>query len=1027
MQNRFGRSCARTATGRTVATAVTVALGAGLVTAVAPAATAAPAAPAAPVAPQQSGAASAEAVLPPLSRYLPREVVLTEAGATGYLAREEGRGKDHKWFDRATGEVRDISADLGQRRGHSGLRDQEDLAADGTVTVTVTDLATGGDTVYRLPQGALYSGAHTADSIVVHRVNTEGTAVSMSVLRRAADGTTEERPVTGLPAVNEADVDSYEAEQTGYAAVIGIRENGTITDYVLDYRTARLAKLPPSPSGGYRRLGEHHVITDFDPWRKQVTTLDLRTPNAAPIITKLPDPVGAERAYGGIAVVGDTIVLSRQLEVHAKPHVRGARLYAIPIDNSGETRELIRYAAEHLVPAPDGSVLVAAGTSGADWAVRRIAAGADGTVGLSTVRAVPQMNAEIQGLALGGDRLSYFAHSTTDLPALYQHDLSGSGTPVIGEQRLVYRSTQALQGDLHSLGDGRSAFVTSAGLHVPNGDTSLAWVDVAAPARITETTGRYSVLTGGDGRQYIGDVRMHYADNVALKRANTAASVWGTTLWTPGKTAGNVVPYDLKTKKTGAELKLGSGCVPNDLQAVGRWLYWACGTTKAGVLDRTTGRTVPVAPGGRARLGDGFVARQDGDQLRLTDLHTGGTAPFATLPPNSKWTVDKFGGHVAYASTDQGIRIKPVDVERAPVTVIESEIDGQADFYGDPAYVDRRWNGRWQLSRPAATWSITIKDAAGATVPTLPQAGVRRSGAQLDIDWDGKDAAGRTVRNGSYWWWLTVDGKTYDSGKFTVRGGKDVPRDFNGDGLPELVTRTGGDLVAHQNLTKAASGGAVQKVSKGWKNINAVVPMGAVNNGRCDGLVVRTTAGELWRYERGLCETLPDPATPRVRIGWGFGAFDTLLPAGDLTGDGRGDLLARKPDGTLSLYPTTAQGTLASPVRLPGSFKGLTLIAPGDVTGDGHADLLARDGGGELWRFNGTGKSALGAKTLVAKDWHATHTSFAGVGDLNGDTRQDLLSRDTSGRLWQHLGTGTGTFGAPTQVGTGWQKYTSLH
>ncbi|MFE0426096.1 FG-GAP-like repeat-containing protein [Streptomyces sp. NPDC058953] len=1024
MQNRSGRF--RTAPRRTVATAVTVALGAGLVTAVAPAA--------ATAAPQQTGGSSAEAVLPPQPRYLPREVVLGEAGPTGYLARQEGHGKGRKWIDYATGAVRDVPEDQDRRRGHSGLRDDETLAPDGTVTVTVTDLATGRHTVYQVPQGALYSGAHTADSIVVHRVDSTGTAVSMSILRRAADGTTEERPVTGLPAVNEADVDSYEAEQTAYAAVVGVRESGTIVNYALDYRTARLTKLPPNTFGGLYRLGQHHVITSFDPWQRLVTTFDLRDPNAVPVTTKLPEPVGAERPNGGIAVVGDTIVLSRQLDSYARAHVPGARLYAIPIGSTtGTGRELIRYAAEHLIPAPDGSVLVAAGTSAKDWAIRRITAGPDstdgtggtGAVGLTTVHAVPQVNTPIQGLALGGGRLSYFAHSTTDLPALYQHDLSGSGTPAIGAQELVYRSTQALQGDVHSLGDGRSAFATSAGLHVPNGDKSLAWVDVPLPVRITETTGRYSVLTGGDGRQYIGDVRKHYADNVALKRASTAASVWGTTLWTPGRTAGNVVAYDLKTQKSAAELKLGSGCVPNDLQAVGRWLYWACGTTKAGVVDRTTGKNISVAAGGRARLGDGFVVRQDGDQLRLTNLHTGGTTPFATVPASGKWTVDKFGGQVAYTDADQAIRIKPVDVPRSPVAVIESETDSSVNTA--PGAEDPKWNSRWQLSRPATTWSITIKDAAGSTVRTLTQADVRRSGAQLEVAWDGKDAAGRTVRNGSYWWWLAVDGKTHGSGKLTAHGGKDVPRDFNGDGLPELVTRTGGDLVSHQNLTKAAAGGAVQKVSKGWKNINAVVPMGAMNSVWCDSLVVRNTAGELWRHESDGCGTLPGPASSKTRIGWGFGIFDTLLPAGDLTGDGRGDLLARKPDGSLSLYATTRTGTLAAPVRIPGSFKGLTLIAPGDLTGEGHADLLARDGGGELWRFNGTGKSALAAKTLVAKDWHPTHTSFAGIGDLNGDDRADLLSRDTSGRLWQHLGTGTGTLSAPTQAGTGWQRYTSLH
>ncbi|MGV9313993.1 FG-GAP-like repeat-containing protein [Streptomyces sp. NPDC003691] len=1012
MQHHYGRS--RTAIRRPVAVAVTVALGAGLVTAVAPAAAVTVAPATTPQAPQANTAG--EAVLPLQDRLTPRRVKLHEAGATGYAAEVEGSGT-RLWTDYATGETRPID----NAWGHSGLRSLLTTGEDGTQTVTITDLATDGKTVYTLPQGAFYSQAHTRGAIVVYRKNAEGVVTSLSILRRAADGTTTETPVTGVPE-NSTSLSSHPLGQTEYAATINARKS-TNEYWHLDYTTARLTKRPGRWVGN--QPGLHQVITDFDLAGNTVTTFDLRNPDAAPVVTVIPALYGPEERSGAVAVVGDTILVSRAIDLYTKPPVLGGKLYAVPIGNTGETRELLPYAVDRLATAPDGSVLVTGGSSPKDWAVRRVSAAEDGSLRLTTVRQIPAMPATVDSLALGGGRLSYVAQTEREQwRTLHSHDLTGSGTPVFGPRDKGYESRNPIGGELHSLGDGRSAFVTSTGVHVPNPDGRLTSVDVPRPATLREAGGRYLVLTGGENRQHIRDVYPNEADSAALNLDTTAASVWGTTLWTPGKAAGSVVAYDLKSKKSQPEVKLGSGCVPNDLQAVGRWLYWACGTTEAGVYDHTTGKNIPVTAGGKSKLGDGFVVRQDGTTLQLTNLHTGVTAPVATIPADAKWAVDKFGGHLAYLDAEQAIRVRQVDVPRSPLAVTEYRTDTHVSTH--EVHDDRVWNGRWQLSRPAASWSVTVKNAVGSVVRAVAQGSVPQSGAQLTAVWDAKNTAGRAVPNGKYGITLTVDGRPLVTNWTTLHDSHDMPRDYTADGVPEVVTRLGADLVSHQGLVKTAAGGAVQRVSKGWKNITAVLPMGTLDHQLYDDLVVRNTAGELWRHA-GSRTGLPGPTSARVRIGTGFAAFDTILPAGDLTGDGRGDLLARKPDGKLFVYAITATGTLRSAGVLSGSFKGLTLIAPGDLTGDRRADLLARDAGGELWRYNGTGKGTLGAKTLVQKDWAVTSKAFAGVGDLNSDGNADLVSRDTAGRLWQHLGTGKGTLSAAVQAGTGWQRYTSLH
>ncbi|MFF9113888.1 hypothetical protein [Streptomyces sp. NPDC014805] len=54
---------------------------------------------------------------------------------------------------------------------------------------------------------------------------------------------------------------------------------------------------------------------------------------------------------------------------------------------------------------------------------------------------------------------------------------------------------------------------------------------------------------------------------------------------------------------TTPDVDLGSGCVPGELQALARWLYWACpGGGKEGVYDQKLRRRIAVATG-EAALG----------------------------------------------------------------------------------------------------------------------------------------------------------------------------------------------------------------------------------------------------------------------------------------------------------------------------------------------------------------------------------------------------------------------------------------
>ncbi|MGW5656537.1 trypsin-like serine protease [Streptomyces humi] len=186
--------------------------------------------------------------------------------------------------------------------------------------------------------------------------------------------------------------------------------------------------------------------------------------------------------------------------------------------------------------------------------------------------------------------------------------------------------------------------------------------------------------------------------------------------------------------------------------------------------------------------------------------------------------------------------------------------------------------------------------------------------------------------------------------------------DLNRDGFQDLVYRvasTGDVYWLHFALNSAQTSGSWSetKIFTNWKSRKAVVIPGDLTGDYLPDVLSEDSSGVLWLYPGKGNGTF----AARVRIGGGWSQYNQLRGVGDFNGDGKADLLARKSSGgDLYLYKGTGKsgtGLFSARVKVRSGWTGFnTLAAVGDLTGDGKADLLARTTGGTLYLYPGTGK-----------------------------------------------------------------------
>ncbi|MER7758593.1 VCBS repeat-containing protein [Streptomyces sp. NPDC097619] len=294
--------------------------------------------------------------------------------------------------------------------------------------------------------------------------------------------------------------------------------------------------------------------------------------------------------------------------------------------------------------------------------------------------------------------------------------------------------------------------------------------------------------------------------------------------------------------------------------------------------------------------------------------------------------------------------------------------------------------------------------------------------------------------------------------------------DANGDGDSEILARdvsgTTWYYAGNGNGTLAAR----QKSGTNWQWTNLFAGQGGVPAHGKKRLVGRNTANTLyvygtsangalsarekWSDDGGWPDFAPITSASSMNdslwgsfmyvyqgrlhhenddLGAGWGAFNALVGPGDLSGDGKGDLLARDRSGVLWLYRGNGRGTaVGSKSKIGAGWGGFDrLLGGGDFTGDGRADLIARTTGGTLYVYPGTGNASapFGAKVKIGTGF-GVYNKMASPGDMNGDGRADLVGTDSQGNAYRYVTTGLGgasTLSKRVLLGGGWNTYKNLY
>lgn len=457
---------------------------------------------------------------------------------------------------------------------------------------------------------------------------------------------------------------------------------------------------------------------------------------------------------------------------------------------------------------------------------------------------------------------------------------------------------------------------------------------------------------------------------------------------------------------------------------------WAAPASTATTLTITlNGNTVP--PGGSIASGTGITLTAtvkagtiavapgqvnlcDASATSCTDIHLLGTAQLIQAGPSMGEAVFRLhpglGHHIFkafFAGTPNGTSAYAGSASSAMALTVTGTFPTKASLVASGT------QGNYSLKSTVTG----LVNASGVAAP---------SGMVSFLDTSSGNSSLASVALGAGTEALSFE----NSGNFTtgVNPNSVAVGDFNGDGIPDLITADSGSNAAtillgggDGSFTTAAN----SPVATG--NDPSFVAVGDFNSdGNLDAAVANYNDGTVTILLGNGDGTFTQATGSPVRVGGGA----LSLAVGDLNGDGIADLaVANVKDNTVSVLLGNGSGAFTqaanSPIKVVGSSPSSVAIA--DFNRDGNSDLaVAIVGPNDVTVFLGNGDGTFRAAAGGPVPVGVTPYSIA-VADFNGDGIPDLVTANDAvvngnpGTLTILLGVGDGSFtqasGSPIPVG----------
>jgi hypothetical protein len=250
--------------------------------------------------------------------------------------------------------------------------------------------------------------------------------------------------------------------------------------------------------------------------------------------------------------------------------------------------------------------------------------------------------------------------------------------------------------------------------------------------------------------------------------------------------------------------------------------------------------------------------------------------------------------------------------------------------------------------------------------------------------------------------------------------------DFNADGKADLVSvESEGNGKFRYKLGLSNASGIVSN----WKTVlsgmglpNALAIGDLTGDGKADIVAVEPEGGGKYRYMLGTSNGAGVASWNSILTGMGL---PTRMDLGDFSGDGKADIIAFEPDGSgkYRIMRGLSSGSgISSWSQILGGLGYPAKASVGDVTGDGKADIVSVESQGNgKYRYMLGKSSGTGISSWTQVMGEMAYAEFMDLGDFNADGKADVVSVENQGNSQFRF-----TFGASNGGGIGsWSQLMS--